>query len=279
MRNETKYLYRDVLEEKAREIRLETIKSIGNLGSGHVGGCLSIVELLSVLYFNAMNVDPKDPQKYDRDRLVVSKGHAGPVVYATLALKGYFPLSELATLNKPLTNLPSHCDMVRTTGIDMTAGSLGQGLSCAVGMAKAAKIRKSGEYIYAIVGDGESQEGQIWEAAMAARQYELDNLIVFLDYNKLQIDGTVDEVMSLLSPAEKWKAFGFNLYEAEDGHDVIQIMDALEKAKANRNKRPNMIILHTVKGKGVSFAEEAGVGCHYMTISEEQLKIALEELQ
>ncbi len=270
---------RNLLEEKAKAIRTETIKSIGNLGSGHVGGSMSIVELLSVLYFDVMNVDPKDPKKYDRDRLVVSKAHAGPAVYATLALKGYFPVSELGTLNKPLTNLPSHCDMVRTTGIDMTAGSLGQGLSCAVGMAKAAKIRKTNEYIYAIVGDGESQEGQIWEASMAASQYRLDNLIVFLDYNKLQIDGTVDEVMSLISPAEKWKAFGFNVSEVEDGHDVIQIKEAIEKAKQNHNKKPSMIILNTIKGKGACFAENIGPGCHFMTVSKEQMESALKELQ
>lgn len=270
---------RTYLEQKAKEIRLETIKAIGNLGSGHVGGCLSIADLLAVLYFHVMNVDPENPRKDDRDRLVVSKGHAGPAVYSALALKGYFPLSELETLNEPLTNLPSHCDMTKTIGIDMTAGSLGQGLSCAVGMAKAAKIRKTDEYIYAVIGDGESQEGQIWEASMAASQFKLDNLIVFLDYNKLQIDGTVDEVMSLLSPAKKWEAFGFNTYEAEDGNDVMQIIQAIEKAKSEKNEKPSLIVLNTIKGKGITFAEKMGAANHHTPVTKEQLESALNELQ
>ncbi|MCG8482546.1 MAG: transketolase [Clostridia bacterium] len=268
---------RDFLEEKAKEIRKLTIKSIGSIGSGHIGGCLSIIEVLAVLYFDVMNIDVKHPHKEDRDRIVVSKGHAGPAVYSALALRGFFPIEELYTLNKPLTNLPSHCDMNKTIGIDMTAGSLGQGLSCAVGMAKVSKIRKSQEYIYSIIGDGESQEGQIWEASMAAAQYKLDNLIVFLDYNKFQIDGSIDEVMSLISPLDKWKSFGFNVLEI-DGHDVLAIRDAINTMKTYKDK-PSMIILNTVKGKGVSYVEAAGAANHSMKINEEQVKIALKELE
>lgn len=268
---------RSYLEDTAKKIRGLTIRAIGNAGSGHVGGCMSIVEVVTVLYFDVMNIDPARPDMAGRDRLVVSKGHAGPTVYSALALKGYFPLSELETLNKPLTNLPSHCDMMKTPGIDMTAGSLGQGLSCAVGMALAAKISRGREYIFAIVGDGESQEGQIWEAGMTAAQYQLDNLIVFMDYNKLQIDGPVDKVMSLIDPAEKWRAFGFHVAEA-DGHDVTAIKDAVTAAKEVAGK-PKMIILHTVKGKGVSFAEEAGVDSHSMKVGPEQVESAMDELE
>ena len=264
------------LEKAAAKVRGLTIKMIGNVGVGHVGGCMSIVEVVTVLYFDSMHIDPANPRMPGRDRLVLSKGHAGPAIYSALALKGYFPLSELETLNKPLTRLPSHCDMNRTTGIDMTAGSLGQGLSCAVGMAMAAKMDHGQEYIYAIIGDGESQEGQIWEASMTAAQYRLDHLVVFLDHNKLQIDGTVEEVMSLIDPVAKWEAFGFKVFEV-DGHDVAKISEAIEAAKAYKGK-PLMIVLHTVKGKGISFVEQAGVDNHSMKVSKEQVAIALEEL-
>jgi len=264
------------LEQTAAKIRGLTIKTIGNAGVGHVGGCMSIVEVVTVLYFDSMHIDPAKPRMPGRDRLVLSKGHAGPAVYSALALKGYFPLSELETLNKPLTRLPSHCDMNRTTGIDMTAGSLGQGLSCAVGMAMASKMDHGQEYIYAIIGDGESQEGQIWEASMTAAQYRLDNLMVFLDHNKLQIDGTVEEVMSLIDPVAKWEAFGFKVFEV-DGHDVAKISETIKAAKAYKGK-PLMIVLHTVKGKGISFVEQAGVDNHSMKVSAEQVAIALEEL-
>lgn len=263
-------------EELARKVRGLTIEMIGNAGVGHVGGCLSIVEIVTMLYFDIMNIDPSNPKMLGRDRFVLSKGHAGPTVYAALALKGYFPISELKTLNMPLTNLPSHCDMNKTTGIDMTAGSLGQGLSCAVGMALASKMNKGQEFIYSIIGDGESQEGQIWEACMTAAQYKLDNLMVFLDHNKLQIDGTVEEVMSLIDPVAKWKAFGFNVFEV-DGHDVQKIGDIVRMAKRQSGK-PILIILHTIKGKGISFAESAGIDNHSMKVSKEQVKIALDEL-
>lgn len=265
------------VKDKAREIRYYTMDEIGHLGVGHVGGCLSIADLLAVLYFGGgMNVDPRNPKWEERDRLVISKGHAGPALYAALALKGYFPLEMLHTLNKAETMLPSHCDMNRTTGVDMTAGSLGQGYSCAVGMAKAAKILGNPCKVFAIIGDGESQEGQIWEASMAAAHYKLDNLITFIDYNGMQIDGTVDEVMSLGNPAKKWEAFGYHVREI-DGHDVDAITDAIAEARAVTGK-PSMIVLRTIKGKGVSFVEAAGCGNHNMPISKEEMARALKEL-
>ncbi len=265
------------LLEKARRIRYLTMDSIGTLGVGHVGGCLSVADVLAVLYFDVMNIDPQNPKMEGRDRFVMSKGHAGPAVYAALAERGYFPVDMLFTLNQPGTNLPSHCDMNRTAGIDMTAGSLGQGISCAVGMAKAAQILGRGETIYAVVGDGESQEGQVWEASMAASQLKLDNLIVFLDNNKYQIDGATDEVMSLLDPAAKFAAFGY-FTQSVDGHDPEAIEEAIAKAKAQKG-HPSMIVLDTVKGKGVSFIEAAGATNHNMPISAEQRAQALAELE
>ena len=182
------------LKEVCKDIRCDIMTCIGHLGVGHIGGCLSVVEALAVLYFKEMNIDPANPKMEGRDRFICSKGHAGPAVYATLANRGYFDKKELLTLNQGGTNLPSHCDMNRTTGIDMTTGSLGQGFSCAVGVALGSKLEKDGATIYTMIGDGESQEGQIWEAAMFAAAKKLDNLIAFTDYNKQQIDGTVAEV-------------------------------------------------------------------------------------
>lgn len=270
---------RDVVSEKAKLIRRLTMDSIGKLGVGHVGGCLSIADLLAVLYYGGyMNVDPANPKMAGRDRLVLSKGHAGPALYATLASRGFFPVEQLDTLNRPNTNLPSHCDMLRTPGIDMTAGSLGQGFSCAVGIAIGSKLRKDGARIYAVVGDGESQEGQIWEAAMLAAHKKLDNLIAFTDYNHMQIDGTVEQVNSLSDLSEKWRAFGWNVLTVQDGNDVTQIHAALQKALGFQNGRPTMLLLETVKGKGVSFVEKAGIGNHNMPITEEQRVQALKEL-
>ena len=273
MDNKTKTL----LEEKARRIRYLTIDEIGALGVGHLGGCLSVADLLAVLYFDAMNVDPERPAMEGRDRLVMSKGHAGPAVYAALAEKGYFPLDMLVTLNQPGTNLPSHCDMLRTPGIDMTAGSLGQGISCAVGIALAAKLNGGKEYVYAIIGDGESQEGQVWEAAMAAAHFKLDNLIVFMDNNGMQIDGTVDQVMSLGDPAAKFEAFGFHTQRI-NSHDVGAISAAIATAKA-KTGRPSMVIMDTIKGKGATFAENAGVTSHNMNVTPQQREEAMRLLE
>ena len=266
------------LNKKSNDIRRLTVDSIGKLGVGHIGGSLSIVEALVVLYYQEMNIDPKQPDLPGRDRFVLSKGHAGPALYAVLADKGYFDVCLLDTLNQPETILPSHCDMLRTPGIDMTAGSLGQGFSCAAGMAMASKIRQDNAKIFTIIGDGESQEGQIWEAAMFAAQKKLSNLIAFTDYNKLQIDGGIAEVMDLAPLDAKWEAFGWNTIVVRDGHDVAEITSAVHAARQSLDK-PNMIILNTVKGKGVRFVEEAGAANHNMTMSAEQRLAALKELE
>ena len=265
------------LVQIAKKIRRLTTECIASFGSGHIGGSLSIVDVLTVLYFEKMNIDPKNPKKDDRDRLIVSKGHSGPAVYATLAYKGYFDETELKTLNKIGTNLPSHCDMQKVPGVDMTTGSLGQGLSCAVGCAIASKIKNNGAYIYAIIGDGESQEGQIWEASMFAAHKKLDNLIVFLDLNHCQIDGTIEEIVDNGKFYEKFNSFGFDTYSI-DGHNINEICETIERAKTVKNK-PHMIILNTIKGKGISFVEEMGVKNHSIPISKEDLEKALKELE
>lgn len=261
----------------AKEIRALTIECIASIGQGHIGGSLSIVDALTVLYYKHMNVDPKNPKMEGRDRLVVSKGHAGPGVYATLAHKGYFPKEELLTLNRIGTNLPSHCDMNKTPGVDMTAGSLGQGLSCACGMALGSKLSQDNAYIYCIIGDGESQEGQIWEASMFAAHEKLDNLIVMLDYNKLQLCGYTEDVMSIHDPAKKWESFGFYV-QSIDGNDINAVDAAITNAKQNKVK-PSMIVLNTIKGKGFSYSENAGIDNHSMPISAETLQKAKEELK
>ena len=268
------------LKEVCKDIRCDVMTCIGHLGVGHIGGCLSVVELLGVLYFDAMRIDPKNPKMAGRDRLVVSKGHAGPAVYAALANRGFFDKAELLTLNQGGTNLPSHCDMNRTPGVDMTAGSLGQGFSCAAGIALGSKLEDDGATIYAIVGDGESQEGQIWEAAMFAAAKKLDNLIAFTDYNKLQIDGPVSEVNDIAPLAEKWSAFGWNVVDVEDGNDVDLVLAAVEHAKLGRgSEKPTMVILNTKKGCGVKWIEDLGAGNHNTNVSEEQARAAIAEIR
>lgn len=266
-------------KNKCIDVRKNILTEIGTLGVGHIGGSLSIVETLVMLYYKHMNIDPADPKKKGRDRLIVSKGHSGPAVYAVLAEKGYFPKSLLLTLNKPGTNLPSHCDMNRTVGVDMTTGSLGQGFSCAVGIAQASKIKKDNARIYTIIGDGETQEGQIWEAAMYASAHKLDNLIAFTDYNKLQLDGTVEEICKIDPLDDKWKSFGWNVFVVDDGNDCEQVDKAIEFAKLSNNGKPSMIILNTVKGSGVSFAIKAGKGNHSMNISQEMMLDGIKELE
>ncbi len=265
------------LENVARNIRANIVECIASLGVGHIGGCLSIADVLAVLYGKHMRYDPKNPKAEGRDRLVCSKGHAGPAIYSALAEFGFFPKEELYTLNRGGTKLPSHCDMNKTPGVDMTAGSLGQGLSCALGAAIGSKLKGDGATIYAIIGDGESQEGQIWEAAMYAGSHKLDNLIVFTDYNKMQLDGTTADICDLNPLADKWRAFNFAVWDIP-GNDVAEIDKAITEAKAVSGK-PKMIILNTVKGKGVSFVEEAKVGSHSMNISAEQRDIALKEIK
>ncbi len=264
------YLY-----DKAREVRKTTIQCIANLGVGHVGGAMSIADVLTYLYFHEMSIDPAVPKLPDRDRLVLSKGHAGPTLYSILAMKGFFPMEWLQTLNRGGTNLPSHCDMNRTPGIDMTTGSLGQGLSAAIGIAFACRLDKRHSTVYAIIGDGESQEGQIWEAAMTAPQFRLDNLIAFTDFNKMQIDGTVAEVMNIEKLEDRWASFGWHTQRI-DGHSFEAIDRAVQIAKETRGL-PSMIILDTIKGKGCTFAENK-VGSHNMPVSHEQMREAVAAL-
>ncbi|MCR4660510.1 MAG: transketolase [Clostridia bacterium] len=267
------------LKDLAKKIRINTVIEINSIGQGHIGGSLSIADVLAVLYGKHMkNLDPAHPNKEGRDRLVCSKGHAGPAVYAALAELGYFPKSELTTLNKNGSILPSHCDMNKTPGIDMTAGSLGQGFSAAIGMAIGSKLNNDDATIYCIIGDGESQEGQIWEAGMYAGNSNLNNLIVFTDYNKYQLDDEVAKINDLSNLVAKWKSFNFNVINVEDGNDIEQIDAAITKAKTSKHK-PTMIILNTIKGKGVKFVEDAKPKNHSMPIDDEHMKIAIEEIK
>lgn len=254
------------LQEKADFIRKLVVEMIGRLGVGHIGGALSIVDILTYLYYKEMKIDPKNPAMEDRDRLVISKGHAGPAQYAVLADKGYFPIEEIKTLNLPNTNLPSHCDMNKTIGIDMTAGSLGQGLSAAVGMALASKLDKIDNYIYAIIGDGESQEGQIYEALMFAGNRKLNNLIVFLDNNKMQIDDFTQKINDIEPFDKKGEAFKFYTQRI-NGHNFAEIEKAIKKAKKQKEKA-SLIILETIKGYGFPLAEKLGVGSHNTAYDE-----------
>lgn len=234
----------------ATNIRIETVKCLEHRGFGHIGGCLSIADVLSVLYSGEMRIDPSNPQMEERDRLVVSKGHAGPAVFAALSLKGYFPVDWLNTLCEGGTRLPSHCDRIRTPGIDASTGSLGQGLSLACGFAHGAKIRGTDNRIYCLMGDGEIQEGQIWEAAMYAHQYKLNNLVGIVDWNKKQIDGTIDECISLLDIEEKFRSFGWYAQTVK-GNDVEAISNAFEDARKNQKDLPAVIVLDSTKGAGV----------------------------
>lgn len=265
------------LEEKAKRVRYLTIDEIATLGVGHAGGCMSVIEALVTIHYRHMkNRDPKNPNKEGRDRFVLSKGHAGPSLYAILADQGYFEMDMLKTLNRPSTMLPSHSDMLRTPGVDMTTGSLGQGLSCAVGLALGAKVKDDGANVYVIMGDGEISEGQIWEAATFAAHRKLDNLIAFVDSNKMQIDGLVEDVSGIEPLTDKWEAFGFYVQRV-DGHDIEAIDQAIANAKGYSGK-PSMIILDTLKGKGVSFLEATWKNNHNVKISKEQRELALSEL-
>ena len=264
------------LQDKARELRKLTIEEIGNLGVGHVGGSLSIIEILTLLYYSVMeNIDPENPSKEGRDKLIISKGHAGPALYATLASKGYFPKEWLMTLNQGGTNLPSHCDMNKTPGVDFTTGSLGQGGSAAAGIALADKLKNSNATTYLIIGDGESQEGQIWEMGMFAAQYKLDNLITFMDFNKLQIDGTISEVIELENIEQKWNGFGWHVQRV-DGHDLEALKAAVLTAKMTKGQ-PSIIICDTIKAKGFSPAQ-GKVTSHHMAVSKEMIDTAIRDL-
>ena len=258
---------------KAREIILA---AMCKAGSGHVGGAFSLVEIVTALYNGIMKVDPKNPRWDERDRLVLSKGHAGPVLYEALAQRGFFPMEWMDTINQGGTRLPSHADQNQTPGIDMTTGSLGQGLSCACGLALAAKRDAKKHTVFCIIGDGESNEGQNWEAALFAAQFKLDNLVAICDYNKLQIDGTTGEVMNLDPLPAKWEAFGWETFEM-DGHDMDQIYSTIAQAQKVSGK-PAMIIAHTVKGRGhVEYADS--VSCHNVKLNPSDADKVLAGLQ
>ena len=258
-----------------KAMRRDIIESIAAAGSGHPGGSLSVCDILATLYFEHMNVRPEDPSWEDRDRLVLSKGHAAPALYAALAEKGYFPREDLITLRKSTSHLQGHPNMNDTPGVDMGTGSLGQGLSVANGMALAGKLNGKDYYVYCVMGDGEVQEGQIWEAAMSTAHYALDHVIAFLDHNNLQIDGTNDEVMSIAPVEEKFRAFGWNVLTV-NGHDCQAISDAVSEAKRHAGQ-PTLIVCETVKGKGVSFLENQ-VGWHGTAPNAEQAAAALAEI-
>ena len=263
------------LKEKAKEIRKSIVSMITEAKSGHPGGSLSATDILTALYFSEMNIDPANPKMEGRDRFVLSKGHAAPAIYATLAERGYFSKDELLTLRKFGSRLQGHPDMKKLPGIEISTGSLGQGLSVANGMALNAKIFNENYRTYIVLGDGEIQEGQIWEAAMTAAHYKLDNLCAFLDSNNLQIDGNVTEIMGVEPLDKKWEAFGWNVIKI-DGHNFEEILSALEKAKECKDK-PTMILAKTVKGKGVSFMENV-CGFHGVAPTLEELERALAEL-
>ena len=264
------------LKEVAKKIRRGIIESVYSGKSGHPGGSLSIADITAVLYFCEMNIDPENPKNENRDRLVLSKGHCAPALYSALSNRGFFDVEELKSLRNIESRLQGHPDMKKIPGVDMTTGSLGQGLSAANGMAIAGKLDNKDYRVYCILGDGEIEEGQIWEAAMAARKYKLDNLCVIVDNNNLQIDGTIEEVMSSYPIDEKFRSFGFQVINI-DGHDIQEIIDAFDVAK-NVKEKPTCIIAKTIKGKGVSFMENQ-VGWHGKAPNEEQYKQAIEELK
>jgi transketolase len=264
------------LEGIARRLRQHIIEMTCAAASGHPGGSLSAADIITVLYFHKMRHNPKDPGWPDRDRFVMSKGHAAPVLYAALAEAGYFPVKYLKTLRKIGSSLQGHVDMLALPGIEMSTGSLGQGLSAANGMALAARLDKKDYHIYCLMGDGECHEGQIWEAAMTASHHKLDNLTAFVDHNKYQIDGRVEEIKSIQPFADKWKAFGWSVFSC-DGHSMKSIIAAIEKAEKIKGK-PSMIIAETVKGKGVSFMEERPLEYHGRAPNPDEERKALAEL-
>ncbi|MGB9892304.1 transketolase [Thermodesulfovibrio yellowstonii] len=266
----------EFLEEKARQIRIEIVKMLTNAGSGHTGGSLSATDIVTALYFYKMKHNPKNPQWKERDRFVLSKGHAAPVLYAALALSGYFDKSLLNSLRKLGSPLQGHPCCKNLPGVEVSTGSLGQGLSVACGMALGLRLSGINSRVYCLLGDGELQEGQVWEAAMTASHYKIDNLCAVVDHNNLQIDGHCSDVMNIKPIEDKFIAFGWNVFTI-DGHNMQEIVDAFEEAEKTKGK-PTMIIANTVKGKGVSIFE-GKVQYHGVAPTQEELEIALKELK
>ena len=262
-------------EELAAKVRIDVIRAIHSAGSGHPGGSLSAADIVTALYFKEMNIDPADPAKADRDKFILSKGHAGPVQYAALAERGYYPVSEMMTLRKLGSKFQGHPNMHKVPGIEMSTGSLGKGISVSVGMALANKMDENPGRVYTLLGDGELQEGIVWEAAMSAAHYGLDNLVAIVDWNGLQIDGKNDDVMTVKPVDEKFAAFGWNVLVI-DGHNFDEIFAAFDKARTYKGK-PTAIIARTHKGRGVSFMED-NPGWHGKAPSEEEARMAVEEL-
>lgn len=265
----------NALEKIATDIRKGILTATYSAQSGHPGGSLSCADILAVLYFNILNIDPKDPQSPARDRFVLSKGHCSPALYATLARRGFFAESDLTTFRKIDSPLQGHPDMNKVPGVDMTTGSLGQGLSVACGMAYASKLDRAGCRVYCLLGDGELDEGEVWEACLTASKYKLDNLCVIVDNNNLQIDGTIEEVAGMKHIYEKFRAFGFEVISIH-GNDILDILNAFNLAK-NVKGRPTAILAATTKGKGVSFMENRAEW-HGKAPSEEEYKLAMQEL-
>jgi len=263
------------LEEIAKNIRIGIIEAVYGAKSGHPGGALSIADILAVLYFNEMNINPKEPNSPSRDRLILSKGHGAPALYSALAERGYFPKEDLKTFRKIDSYIQGHPDMNKVPGVDMTTGSLGQGLSLANGMAMSSKMNKDGFKVYCILGDGELDEGQVWEAAMTASHYKLDNLCVIVDNNDLQIDGSVDKVMNPYPIDKKFGSFGFNVLKV-DGHNIEELISAFKEAKKTKGN-PTVIIANTIKGKGVSFMENEA-SWHGKAPNAEEYVQAMKEL-
>ncbi|HEY3375737.1 MAG TPA: transketolase [Candidatus Aquicultor sp.] len=266
----------EALEAKARKLRVDIVKMVGMARSGHPGGSLSAADIVATLYFYEMNHKPDQPNWSDRDRFVLSKGHAAPVLYAALAESGYFPVDDLWTLRKIDSHLQGHPDMRKTPGVEISTGSLGQGFATAVGMALGCRLDNKSSHVYALIGDGESQEGIIWEASMFAAQHKLDNLVGILDYNNMQIDGLVSDIVDIQPAAAKWTAFGWHTIEI-DGHNIADIIQALDEARSVKGK-PTMIIANTIKGKCVSFME-GQVDFHGKAPSDAEVEQALYELE
>jgi transketolase len=274
--NPARSLSIEEMKAAAKKIRRDIITMIGGAGSGHPGGSLSAVEILTALYFKILKYNPSDPQWEDRDRFILSKGHAAPVLYATLAAAGYLPEAELCTLRKIDSRLQGHPECGTTPGVEMSAGALGQGLSFSIGVALSGRLNKQDYRAYVLMGDGECDEGQVWEAAMAAAHFKLDKIVAIIDNNGIQLDGFNKNIMNLEPLNKKWQSFGWNVIEA-DGHDVAQLVDAFEKARQVTDQ-PSVVIAHTVKGKGVSFMEN-NPDWHGKAPNAEELKIALKELE
>ncbi|MGI6124109.1 MAG: transketolase [Acetivibrionales bacterium] len=264
------------LKKTATKVRMGIITAVSSAGSGHPGGSLSLADILTFLYFKEMNIDPKNPKNPDRDRFVLSKGHCTPALYSTLANRGFFPVEDLADFRQVSSYLEGHPNMDKVPGVDMSTGSLGQGISAAVGMAMAGKLDNKNYRVYAALGDGELEEGQVWEAAMCASHYKLDNLTAFIDYNGLQIDGNITEVMNPEPIADKFAAFGWNVISI-NAHNFDEIEQAVNKAKAFKGK-PTAIVAHSIKGKGVSYMENQA-GWHGSAPKKEQAEQAQAELE